>query len=43
MSLNPCCVAKEPQDLDGDDRWRSIHSLFLQENKEKGNFEIKSI
>ncbi|KAG5684957.1 hypothetical protein PVAND_014163 [Polypedilum vanderplanki] len=39
MSINPCCVAEERKDIDGDDRWMSIHNRFLLEAREK-EFEV---
>ena len=33
--MNPCIVAIETKDNDGDGRWMSIHKKFLQECKEK--------
>lgn len=35
MSSNPCAIATQPDDLDGDNRWLSIHKRFLQECREK--------
>lgn len=35
MSSNPCVIPTQPKDLDGDNRWLSIHKRFLQEGREK--------
>lgn len=35
MSSNTCVIPKQPEDLDGDNRWLSIHKRFLQECREK--------
>lgn len=35
MSSNPCVTPTQPEDLDGDNRWLSIHKRFLQECREK--------
>jgi platelet-activating factor acetylhydrolase IB subunit beta/gamma len=35
MSSNPCVIPTQPQDLEGDNRWLSIHKRFIQECKEK--------
>lgn len=35
MSSNPCVIPTKRDDLDGDDRWMSIHRRFLQECREK--------
>lgn len=41
MSVNPCCVPCEQKDVDGDDRWMSIHKRFLQECSEKDPESMK--
>lgn len=33
--MNPCTIASPVEDLDGDDRWLSIHRRFLSECREK--------
>lgn len=42
MSSNPCVVPSVPKDIDGDDRWISIHKRFLQECLEKDPESIKT-
>lgn len=34
-SLNHCVIPTQPEDLEGDNRWLSIHKRFLQECREK--------
>lgn len=34
-AMNPCTIASPVEDLDGDDRWLSIHRRFLSECREK--------
>ncbi|XP_037936407.1 platelet-activating factor acetylhydrolase IB subunit beta homolog [Teleopsis dalmanni] len=33
--MNPCAVATQRPDIDGDDRWASIHKRYLSECREK--------
>ncbi|CRK91002.1 CLUMA_CG004690, isoform A [Clunio marinus] len=34
-SVNPCVIPTQPEDIEGDNRWLSIHKRFLQECREK--------
>lgn len=35
MESNTCLIASPPKDLDGDNRWLSIHKRFLQDGEIK--------